>query len=145
MGGAYYIVSNDGGVNPEGALSVLSAAAAARGEGRAAWRPVCDEGEAGVQGERTLLEVQCFEDCVVVAGRQSGAAAVFVLEEREGEAEKARLRVVDAAALRGGGAGGAGSGERVAAEGALALGEGQWSLELCAAREQRCATPPAAP
>ena len=37
-----------------------------------------------------------------------------------------------------GDAGGAGEGERVAAEGALELGGGQRSLELCAAREQRC-------
>jgi hypothetical protein len=38
-----------------------------------------------------------------------------------------------------GGEGGAGAGERAAAEGALELGGGQWSgLEPCAAREQRC-------
>ena len=37
-----------------------------------------------------------------------------------------------------GDAGGTGEGERAAAEGALELGGGQWSIELCVAREHRC-------
>ena len=51
---------------------------------------------------------------------------------------------VPRAAYTGGGeggagdAGGAGEGERAAAEGTLELGGGQWSLELCVAREHRC-------
>ena len=50
--------------------------------------------------------------------------------------------VVDALQCGGeggaGDAGGAGEGERAAAEGTLELGGGQWSLELCVAREHRC-------
>ena len=118
--------AGDGVAAPEGVLRSLDAAAAAAGEGRAAWQrvPGVDDFVAG----RTLLELQAFEKHVAVEGRHDGSSAVFTYRREDGgiadAGDEDALRRVDLEGqLRGDAA-------------AAALADGQWSVGLAMASEQ---------
>ena len=124
----YVIITNDGGAAVEGAMRVLSEVDARSGLGRASWRPVEAMAD-GADVERTLESVQCFSGVAAIEGRHNGASAVYLWRYSDDSvllADGESLHAVD-------GAGGA------IADVAALTDEGQWSVRLCPADEQRYA------
>ena len=123
--GQYLLITNEGGKAEEGTLRVLSESDALAGRGRDGWR-AAQAGD-GSETASTLTGVQCFDGFAAIEGRYEGASVVYIWRYDDEEESMRRLD----GRLLGGCDGPVGGGDNLLSD------EGQWSVRLCAADEQR--------
>ena len=130
-GGQYVLITNERGAAEEGALRILSEADALADAGRTGWSPnaAVADGEAGV---RTLLEAQCFSDFAAIEGRVDGASVVLVWCYASGQ-----VLLIDGDALPEEDSANRDDSPASTTSLSTLTAEGQWSIRLCTANEQR--------